>query len=205
MPLNDFKGTRLSRRTALKAGFGCLVAAQLGLLEQSAFTPRRASAAPANPDATTGPSSNIQFDIGSFIAGPVTLNDGAGNVTAQFGPVFSYFVPATLTRAPTTADQGRLFSALGTIEGLYDFSPSGVIVFVSYGIPYFNMLPGGMNGRLVQQFMPQLRSGRNPDGTTNALAEAVASPTDVIGGLVGGPGAPVPNVTKERFNVNVAI
>jgi hypothetical protein len=209
MPLNDFKGLRVSRRTALRAGFGGLVAVQLGLLEQSAFTPRRASAMPANPDAgpaaTAGPSSNIQFDIGNFIAGPVTLNDGAGSVTAQFGPVFSYFVPATLTRAPTTADQGRLFSALGTIEGVYDFSPSGVIVFLSYGIPYFNMLPGGMNGRLVQQFMPQLRSGRNPDGTTNALAEAVASPTDVVGGLVGGPGAPVPNVTKDRFNVNVTI
>src|SRR5690242_2434669 len=204
MPLDDFKGLRLSRRTALKAGFGGLIAAQLGLLEQAAFTPRRASARPADPvspAATAGPASNIQFDIGSFIAPPVTLNDGAGSVTAQFGPVFPYFVPATLTRVPTTADQGRLFSALGTIEGLYDFSPSGVIVFVSYGIPYFNMLPGGMNGRLVQQFMPQLRTGRNPDGTTNALAEAVASPTDVVNGLVGG----VPGVTKDRFNVNVTI
>src|SRR5215472_2144926 len=110
MPLDDFRTLRLSRRSALKAGFGGLVASQLALLEQSAFTPRRALAA------TAGPSSNIQFDIGSFIAGPVTLNDGAGNIQAGFGPVFSYFVPATLTRAPTTAEQGRLFAALGTIE-----------------------------------------------------------------------------------------
>ncbi len=199
MPLDGFKSLRLSRRTALKAGFGGLVAAQLALLEQTAFTPLRASAA------TAGPSSNIQFDIGNFIAGPVTLNDGAGNVPAQFGPVFSYFVPATLTRAPTTSDQGRLFAALGTIEGVYDFSPSGVFVFVSYGVPYFNLLPGGINGPLVREFMPQLRTGRNPDGTTNAFAEAVPSPTDVVGGLVGGSGALVPNVTKDRFNVNVAI
>jgi len=53
--------------------------------------------------------------------------------------------------------------------------------------------------------MPQLRTGRNPDGTTNALAEAVASPTDVVGGVVGGPGAPIPNLRKDRFNVNVTI
>lgn len=165
MSLDDFKGMRLSRRNAIRAGFGGLVAAQLALLEHTALTPTRASAA------TAGPSSNIQFDIGNFIAAPATLNDGAGNVTAQFGPVFSYFVPATLSRPPTTAEQGRLYAASGTIEGVYDLSPSGVFVFVSYGIPYFTMLPGGMNGRLVQEFMPQLRTGRNPDGTTRPAAE----------------------------------
>ena len=202
MPLNDFKGLRLSRRSALKAGFGAVVATQLALIEQSAFTPSRASAASAPTD-TTFP--RIQYDIGAFIAPPVTLNDGGGNVQAQFGPVFQYFVPATLTRAPTPTDQETLFSALGWIDEFYPFSPSGAFVFVSYGIPYFNMLPGGINGPLVQRFMPQLRSGRNLDGTTNALAEAVPAPTDVIGGLVGGPGAPVPNVRKDRFNVNVAI
>jgi hypothetical protein len=201
MPLNDFKNLRISRRSALKAGFGGVVATQLALIEQSAFTPMRASA--ATPAVTTFP--RIQYDIGSFIAPPVTLNDGGGNVQAQFGPIFQYFVPATLTRAPTPTDQETLFSALGWIDEFYPFSPAGAFVFVSYGIPYFNMLPGGMNGSLVQRFMPQLRSGRNPDGTTNALAEAVPSPTDVVGGLVGGPGAPVPNKTKDRFNVNVTI
>jgi hypothetical protein len=205
MPLNDFKGLRLSRRNALKAGFGGVVAAQLALIEQSAFTPLRAAAATGTPAQNTGPFPIIQFDIGSFIAPPVTLNDGAGNVQAQFGPIFQYFVPARLTRTPTVTDQRELFDALSRIESLYDFSPSGIFVFVSYGVPYFNRLPGGINGSLVQRFMPQLSSGRNPDGTTNALAEAVPSPTDVVGGLVGGPGAPVPNVKKDRFNVNVAI
>jgi len=41
MALNDFKSLRLSRRSALKAGFGGVVAAQLALIEQSAFTPSR--------------------------------------------------------------------------------------------------------------------------------------------------------------------
>ncbi|HYS34090.1 MAG TPA: hypothetical protein VEO01_00435, partial [Pseudonocardiaceae bacterium] len=205
MPLNDFKGLRLSRRTALKAGFGVAVAAQLALIEQNAFTPTRAAAAGTTPAANAGPLPIIQFDIGGFINPPVTLNDGAGNVQAQFGPVFQYFIPARLTRNPTHDDQRILGDALTQIEQFYDFSPSGVISAISYGVPYFNRLPGGINGTLVQRFMPQLSSGRNPDGTTNALAEAVPSPTDVVGGLVGGSGAPVPNVTKDRFNVNVVI
>jgi hypothetical protein len=204
MPLNDFKGLRLSRRNALKAGFGVAVAAQLALIEQSAFTPVRATAA-GTPAANAGPFPIIQFDIGGFIAPPVTLNDGAGNVQAQFGPIFQFFVPARLTRTPTRDDQRILGDALTQIEQFYAFSPSGVISAISYGVPYFNRLPGGINGSLVQRFMPQLTTGRNPDGTTNALAEAVPSPTDVVGGLVGGPGAPVPNVTKDRFNVNVVI
>ena len=203
MPLDDFKGPGFSRRAALKAGFGIAVASQLVLMEQAAVTPVRAAAANATSGGSSLPS--IQFDIGNFIAPPLTLNDGAGNVTAQFGPVFSYFVPVRLTRTPTSDDQQVLGDALDTIESFYDFSPSGIFVFVSYGLPYFDLLPGGINGPLVQDFMPQLRDGQNPDGTTNALAEAVPMPTDVVGGLVGGPNAPVPNVTKDRFNVNVAV
>jgi hypothetical protein len=103
MPLNDFKGLRLSRRNALKAGFGGVVAAQLALIEQSAFTPLRAAAATGTRSPHAFPI--IQFDIGNFVAAPVTLNDGAGNITAQFGPVFTYIVPATLSRAPTPTDQ----------------------------------------------------------------------------------------------------
>ncbi len=206
MPLNDYKGPRLSRRNALRAGFGVAVAAQLAMIEQVAFTPNRAEAA-TSPRAATSSSGfpAIQYDIGNFIAPPVTLNDGAGNITAQFGPVFTYIVPATFTRTPTFNDLSTFDYAMNTIEDFYSFSPSGIFVFLAYGIPYFNLLPGGMNGSLVQQFMPQLRTGQNPDGTTNALAEARPMPTDVVGGLVGGSGAPVPGVTKDRFNVNVTI
>lgn len=209
MALNEFRNHNISRRNALRAGFGIAAAAQLAFIESAAFTPNRASAAvapnAAAPNTNAGPFPIIQFDIGTFIAPPLTLNDGAGNVTAQFGPVFSYFVPVKLTRTPTPTDQLTMDNALNQIEEFYDFSPSGIFVFASYGVPYFNRLPGGINGSLVQRFMPQIRNGRNPDGTTNVLAEAVPMPTDVIGGLVGGPGAPVPNVTKDRFNVNVAI
>ncbi|HEY0803519.1 MAG TPA: hypothetical protein VGD84_00570, partial [Pseudonocardiaceae bacterium] len=211
MPLDDFKEPRLSRRKAIKAGFGVAVAAQLAMLEQVAFTPNRAAAAtntrPTSPRAAANGSaiSDIQFDIGNFIAPPVTLNDGGGNVPAQFGPVFTYFVPVAFTRRPVFNDLQTFDYAVNTIEDFYAFSPSGIFVFLGYGVPYFNSLPGGINGGLVQSFMPQLRSGKNPDGTTNVLAEAVPMPTDVVGGLVGGPGAPVPNKTKDRFNVNVTI
>jgi hypothetical protein len=37
------------------------------------------------------------------------------------------------------------------------------------------------------------------------LNEATPMATDVVGGFVGGPNAPIPGVTKERFNVNVVI
>ena len=204
MPLNDFRTPKISRRNAIKAGFGVAVAAQLAMMEQVAFTPARAAAATAAPNAS-GPAPIIQFDFGNLVAPPVTLNDGAGNVQAQFGPVFTYIVPATLNRAPTATDQRVMGDALTTVEEFYDFSPAGVMGIVSYGVPYFNLLPGGINGSLVQAHMPQLRTGRNPDGTTNAFAEAVPMPTDVINGLVGGRNAPVPNVTKDRFNVNVVI
>ena len=208
MPLDDYKGPKLSRRNAIRAGFGAAVAAQLALIEQTAFTPNRAAAAtrhvrPSPKSASTNGGSfpDIQFDIGNFINPPVTLNDGGGTLQASFGPVFTYFVPATFVRRPTFNDLQTFDYASNTIEDFFPFSPSGIFVFQGYGVPYFNLLPGGINGSLVQSFMPQLRSGQNPDGTTNVLAEAVPMPTDVVGGLVGG----VAGQTKDRFNVNVTI
>ena len=67
----------------------------------------------------------------------------------QFGPVHTYFETANLKRAPTTADQAALASALDTIETAYEFSPAGVMVFVSYGLGYFSRLPGGLTGASV--------------------------------------------------------
>ncbi|HEY3608582.1 MAG TPA: hypothetical protein VGL06_13830, partial [Pseudonocardiaceae bacterium] len=57
MPLDDYKGPRLSRRNAIKAGFGVAVAAQLAIIEQAAFTPARAAAAtlPATPNTGVNP------------------------------------------------------------------------------------------------------------------------------------------------------
>ena len=68
-----------------------------------------------------------------------------------------------------------------------------MFTFVSYGIPYFEALPGGMTGPLVSQHIPRLLS--NPQ--RYALEEAVPGPTDV---------SPAnPAVTKLRFNVPVQI
>jgi hypothetical protein len=176
----------VSRRSVLKAGAGGLLAAQLAFFDELAFKPQRLAFA-------AGPLPNIQFDIGNFIAPAQSIN----GVLVRFGPVFCLFAPVRLTRNPTKADQATLANALNTIEAHYAFSPSGVITHISYGLPYFNRLPAG----LVAANMPRLLSNTN----RFALEEAVPSPTDVVQGLVGGPNAPVPNVTKQTFNVNVVI
>ena len=52
---------------------------------------------------------------------------------------------------------------------------------------------------VTANFPTTLVDGKSP------LIEAIAFPTDVIQGKVGGPNAVVPNVIKARFNVNVVI
>jgi hypothetical protein len=188
--LDDLLSRGVSRRTALKAGAAAAVASQGALLEQLVV-------APARPALAATGFSDIQFDIGRFIAPSQTFNDGAGNVVAQFGPVFTLFVPARLTRNPTRADQATLANALATIEANFPARPDGVFVHVHYGLPYFNRLPQA----LVRSRIPTLLS----DPRRFALEESPAFPTDVIQGLVGGPNAPIPNVTKDRFNNNVVI
>jgi hypothetical protein len=191
----DAEGLRsavFSRRSALKAGAGtAFLLSQTALLEQLASPVARADPAPTMfPD--------IQFDLGAFINPAEILNDGAGNVTVQFPPVYTLFQPVQLTRTPTPGDQATLDRALLTIENSYPASPSGVLIFsVSYGLPYFNRLPSAV----VAANIPTTLA----DPSRPVLVEAVPFPTDVVGGLVGGPGALIPNVTKDRFNVDVVI
>jgi len=186
----------VSRRSALKVGAVTLLASQAVMLDRLAVHPvRRALAsAPSNV-------SDIQFDIGNFVHPAQTFNDGAGNVVADFGVTFALFLPAVLTRTPTRSDQTVLANALAAIENNFAFSPSGAFVHVHYGLPYFNRLPSALSRSVQGKGIPRLLS----DTKRLALEEAVASPTDVVGGLVGGPNAPIPNVTKQRFNVNVVI
>jgi hypothetical protein len=187
MRVEDYLRRSISRRTAMKAGTAAFLGSQMALFEGLARAPQRLTlAASSLPD--------IQFDIGSFIAPAQTFNDGGGNVVAQFGPVFSLFVPATLSRNPTRADQATLSNALATIEANFPFSPSGVFVFVHYGLPYFNRLPQS----LVAANVPRLTSNTN----RFVLEEAVVGPTDVVNGKVQGANGTQP---KERFNVNVVI
>jgi hypothetical protein len=192
MDAEQLKGAVFSRRSALKGG-----AATLFLLSQAAlFEQLAAPVARASSTATTFP--DIQFDLGAFINPAQVLNDGAGNITVQFPPVYSLFQPLKLNRTPTVEDQATLANALTTIEASYPADPSGLLIFsVSYGVPYFNMLPQS----LVQAYMPTTLA--NP--SRYVLEEATPMPTDVVDGLVGGPDALIPNVVKERFNVNVQI
>ncbi|HXM57431.1 MAG TPA: hypothetical protein VOB72_18685 [Candidatus Dormibacteraeota bacterium] len=148
----------------------------MALIESLAQAPQRLALA-------AGPLPDIQFDIGNFIAPAFTVN----GVLVRFGPVFTYFVPARLTRNPTKSDQTVLANALNRIEQAYAFSPSGIFTFVAYGLPYFNRLPGS----LVTANMPKVNGSFFP-----VLQEAVASPTDVVAGN---------GITKDRFNVAVRI
>ncbi len=176
-----------ARRTLLKgAGAMAMALGTLRLVGEKAIVPQRMRlTASSLPD--------IQFQIGAYIAPPQTLNDGGGNVVINQPPVHTVFTTATLNRAPTAADQKMLAAALNTIEANYPFAAGGIITFIAYGIPYFNKLPGGLNGSLVAAHMPRLVS----DGTTYALQEAVPGPTDV---------SPLnPGVTKQTFNVPVKI
>jgi hypothetical protein len=174
-------GKGVTRREMLKFGAVGLTAAQVTLFEQLVKAPERpVLAASSLPD--------IQFDIGNFIAPAQNFN----GIPFRFGPVFTTFTPLRLLRTPTHTDQSNLDTALNDIEAVFPFSPSGVFTFISYGVPYFNKLPGGINGSLVQQVMPKLTSAPS----RNALEEAVPSPTDVVAGN---------GITKKTFNVPVRI
>ena len=181
----ESRGAPLGRRTVVKAA-GSL-AVTLAMLEAVG----RAKPAPVRLplDVTAVNHPDIQFDIGKFIAPVQTV----GGVSVQFGPVFTTFMTATLTRNPTGRDQTVLREALDTIEANYAYSASGIFMLLSYGLPYFRRFPGGITGPIVSTRMPRLLSAP----TRYALEEAVPSPSDVA--------ASNPGVVKRNFNVPVRI
>src|SRR5256885_9601823 len=139
-----FRDRAPSRRDVLKFGLAGVLASELGLLEQLVQLPSRLAlaASPSLPD--------IQFDIGNFIPPAFSVN----GLLVRFGPVFTFFTPARLTRTPTAQDQAVFSDALATIDTEVGFSTKGVFTFVAYGIPYFNRLRGGLQGGLVSSLMP---------------------------------------------------
>jgi hypothetical protein len=164
------------------SAFG-LAAGSLVALDKAGLSLTRleAHAAPATlPD--------IQYDIVPYL-GPVQTIEG---VQFRMGPMHSTFVTATLKRNPTKQDQTDLAADLKLIEDNYPFSPAGIFLFIAYGIPYFNRLPGGIQGSLVSKHMPRLLGSPN----RAALEEAVPAPTDVT------LGNPSP---KPTFNIPVKI
>ncbi len=180
--MTEPKQRSLSRRTLLKIGaLGVASAATLGLVDGLAFLPKRVVTAATEKTGLP----DIQFDIGNFIAPVQTIN----GLQFHFGPVFTLFVTARLSRTPDKQDQQLLNAALSAIEANYAFSPSGVFVFTAYGLPYFKRL----SSSVVANHMPRLLS----DQKRFVLEEAVPGPTDV---------APQnAQITKKTFQVPVAI
>ncbi|MBO0692483.1 MAG: twin-arginine translocation signal domain-containing protein, partial [Acidimicrobiaceae bacterium] len=129
--LDEFAQRSVSRRSVLKGGATLGAAGVLAAqLEQLAWVPNRVALA------ATTTKSDIQFDIGAFVHPAQTV----AGVLFDFGVLYTQFTTARLTRTPTVNDQTTLANALNTIEANYPFSPSGVFVFTSYGLPYFNRL-----------------------------------------------------------------
>jgi hypothetical protein len=174
----------VSRRSLLKMGaMSAAAATTLASIDSLTWAPKRvAQAAP-----TTFP--DIQFNIGSFIAPAQTFN----GFLFQFGPVNTVFLTAQLTRTPGHSDQSDMANALNTIESFFSFSPSGIFTFVSYGLPFFRRITGGLTGSIVSSHMPRLSSNTS----RFVLEEAVPGPTDVS--------SVNPGITKQTFNVPVAI
>ncbi len=169
----------VSRRTLLKVGGVGTIATTLATLGVKSWMPKRVGATPFHGY------SDIQYNIGNFIH-PVQTITG---IPVQFGVVYTFLAPATLTRLPTIHDRSVLSDALKTIEATYAFSPSGIFSFVSYGLPYFRRLPRSV----VESHMPRLTS----DPSRFVLEEAVPGPTDV---------SPLnPGISKRLFNVPVQI
>jgi hypothetical protein len=188
----------VSRRGAIKgAGALAMGAGALDMAAPLAFVPNRTKhrRPVAQRDGARGRVSvqelpDIQFDIGAVSAAPQIADTG---VVFAMPPVHTFFLTATLKRTPHLADKTELNRVLATLERTYPFDAANLIAFVSYGLPYFRRLPGGLNGNLVGSRIPRLRSNT----TRLALEEAVVSPTDV---------APQnPDITKVRYQVPVRI
>lgn len=180
----DARDARVTRRSLLqRAGALGLAASTVGALDLLARVPERALAAgaPRLPE--------VQFAIERYIP----RGHRVEGVAVRPGPVYTLFVTLALAGTPTTSDQATLAAALATIETAYPFSPAGVFTTLSYGIPYFERLPGGMGGPLIGSHIPRLLG----EPARFVLEEAVPGPTDV---------SPAnPEVAKLRFNVPVQI
>lgn len=181
------RSSRPSRRTVLK-GLGALGLAAgpaLGVLDALGWAPERlAHAAPQGyPD--------IQFDLGAYVP-PARRIEG---VDMAMPPVYTVFLTAVLTRpgAPSGEDRRALADALDTIEARYPFTPAGVFAHVSYGLPYFRRLRGGLApGGVAADHLPMFKATGE-----SVLQESVPGPSDVS--------ARNPGVAKQTFNVPLRI
>ncbi|GAB3884650.1 hypothetical protein GCM10029964_046000 [Kibdelosporangium lantanae] len=175
-------GSSVSRRSLLRAGGAAAGAlGTLAMLEKLAWIPDRVAIADdvqALPD--------IQFDIGAFCP-PARTVDG---LLVGMPPIHTVFLTASLSRAPSRADQGRMENAIRKIESVYPYASGGIFTHVSYSNTYFNRLPAS----LVNSAMPRTLSGNQP-----VLKPAVPGPTDVA------PGNREMELRRPEFRVPVRI
>jgi hypothetical protein len=180
------RDTRLDRRALLRAaGALGLTAGAAAVLDVVPPLRRSAHAAPTGLP-------RMQYAIEPFLAPAERVTEPgapAGGTLFRFGPTYTAFITASLTRMPTLADRAVLEQALGTIEARFPFRPDGVFTHIAYGRPYFRRLPIPV----VNAHIPRLRA----DTRRSAFEEAVAAPTDVH------PSNPA--VRKPRFPVPVRI
>jgi hypothetical protein len=169
-------GPEFNRRHVLKStGTVLLAAGALDMVGPLASVPNRGPVR-ARP-------SDLQFDISAFLETPPETDDG---VVFQMPPVHTVFLTLVLNRTPGRQDQLMLRRTLRTIEEVYPYGAGNIITIISYGIPYFSLLPGGLYGSLVASYMPRLLS----DTSRYAFEEAIPGPDD--GGLAGAPPPPPP-------------
>jgi hypothetical protein len=178
--------TGVARRTLLRAaGALGLTAGAVAVLDAAPVLRRQASAVPAGRP-------EMQYAIEPFLAPPERITEtGAppGGTLFRFGPTYTVFITASLTRMPTLADRAVLERAFQTIEAHFPFQPDGVFLHVAWGRPYFRRLPI----QVVNAHLPRLRSNTR----RVAFEEAVPGPTDVHPAN--------PGVRKPRFTVPVGI
>ncbi|MEU8261969.1 hypothetical protein AB0C02_15265 [Micromonospora sp. NPDC048999] len=177
--------SRIRRRTVLAGGALAMAASALAACSTGARTPDR----PAVPDPAAG-LPDIQFDVARFSAPEQTSPTGGPFVMP---PVHTVYLTAALSRSPGRDDQRELTRVLAALESRYPFGAAGLMTFVSYGLPYFRRLPGGLTGDLVGAHLPRLLA----DPSRSVLEEATPGPTDVHPDNAG--------VTKGRFTVPVRI
>lgn len=151
----------------LAGGALAMAASALAACAADARTPIRPAASDPAADLP-----DIQFDVARFSAPEQSSPTGGPFVTP---PVHTVYLTAALGRSPGRDDQRELNRVLTLLESRYAFGAAGLLTFVSYGLPYFRRLPGGLTGDLVGAHLPRLLA----DPTRSVLEEAVPAPTDV--------------------------
>lgn len=167
-PASQTAGLRLSRRSVLRVAAGGLVAST----GAAALYVTLSKLAPTTPRVYGPPPGGYpigQYQIAQY--GGRVKPDPESAVDVEIPPVWNLAITATLTRAPTSADQARLEAALRAVESAYAYAPSGVFALVGWGLPYFR---AHIPGALFDARLPRTVDGTNAP----VLIDAIRFPSD---------------------------